>query len=64
MTMGGHGGMACMAQEYHGDGDVNDPLRKIGNVGVTHVNEWKACYTRRVMEDLEVMRARGRMMSW
>jgi hypothetical protein len=34
MTMGGHGGMACMAQEYHGDGDVDGPLRKIGNVGV------------------------------
>jgi len=43
MTMGGHGGMACMAQEYHGDGDVNGLLRKIVNVGVTHVNERKAC---------------------
>jgi hypothetical protein len=32
MTMGGHGGMTCMTQEYHGDGDVDDgPLRKIGN---------------------------------
>jgi hypothetical protein len=62
MTMGGHGGMACMAQEYHGDGDVNDPLRKIGNVGVTHVNEWKACYARRETKGPEVTKVRGRMM--
>ncbi len=35
----GHGGMACMAQDYHGDRDVNDPLHKIGNVGKIDVNE-------------------------
>jgi hypothetical protein len=23
MMAGGHGSMACMAQEYHGDGDVD-----------------------------------------
>ncbi len=39
MMVGGHGGMACMAQEYHEDGDVNAMLHKMGNVGVTHVNE-------------------------
>ncbi len=59
-----HGGVACMAQEYHGDGDVDGPLRKITNVSVTDVNEWKACYIGREMEDLEVMSMRGRMMSW
>ncbi len=53
-----------MAQEYHGDGDVDGPLCKIGNAGVTDVNESKPCYTRSKMEDLEVMRVRGRMMSW
>ncbi len=31
MTMGGHGDMACMTQEYHEDGDVDGPLRQIGN---------------------------------
>jgi len=31
-----HGGMECMAQEYHGDGDVNGPLHKIDNVSVTN----------------------------
>jgi hypothetical protein len=62
MTMGGHGGMACMAQEYHGDGDVNGPLGKIGNVGVTHVNELKTCYTRKETKGPEVMRTRGKMM--
>jgi hypothetical protein len=53
--------MACMAQEYHGDGDVDGSLHKIGNTGVTHVNEWKVCYTWRETEALEVTRARGRM---
>ncbi len=59
-----HGGVACMAQEYHGDGDVDGPLRKIANASVTNVNERKACYARREMEDLEVITARGRTMSW
>jgi hypothetical protein len=59
-----HGGVACMAQEYHGDGDVDGPLCKIVNASVTNVNERKACYARREMGDLEVMIARGRMMSW
>jgi hypothetical protein len=59
-----HCGVACMAQEYHGDGDVDGPLRKIVNASITNVNEWKACYIGREMEDLEVMNARGRMMSW
>jgi hypothetical protein len=62
MTIGGHGGMACMAQEYHGDGDVNGAVRKLVNVGVTHVNEHKACYMGRETKGPEVMRARGRMM--
>ncbi len=31
-----HGDMACMAQEYHGDGDVNGLLHKIDNVRVTN----------------------------
>jgi len=61
MTIEGHGGMACMAQKYHGDGDVDGPLHKIGIVGVTHVNEHKACYTRREIKVLEITRARGRM---
>ncbi len=56
MMVKGHGGMACMAQKYHGDGDVDGPLRKIGNAGITHVDEWKACYTRREMEGPEVTR--------
>jgi hypothetical protein len=64
MTVRGHGGMACMAQEYHGGGDVNGLLHKIGNVGVIDVNERTACYARREIEGLEVTRARGRMVSW
>jgi hypothetical protein len=59
-----HGGVAWMAQEYHGDGDVDGPLCKISNVSVTDVNEQKAYYVRKEMEDLEVTRVRGRMMSW
>jgi hypothetical protein len=59
-----HGGVACMAQEYHGDRDVDGPLREIVNVSVTNVNERKACYAKREIKDLEVMSARGRMMSW
>jgi hypothetical protein len=59
-----HGGIACMAQEYHGDGDVNGPLCEIGNVNVIDVNERKACYAGRETEDLEVMKVKGRMMSW
>jgi hypothetical protein len=62
MMVGGHGGMACMAQKYHGDGDVNDPLCKIGNANITHVNEQKTCYARREMEGMKVKRVRGRMM--
>ncbi len=54
MTVRGHGGMACMAQEYHGGGDVNGSLH----------NEWTACYVRREIEGLEITRARGRMVSW
>jgi hypothetical protein len=61
MTIEGHGGMACMAQEYHGDGDVDGPLRKIGIVGVIHVNEHKACSTWREIKGLEITRARERM---
>jgi hypothetical protein len=30
--------MACMAQEYQGDGDVNGMFRKINNVNIT--NRW------------------------
>jgi hypothetical protein len=48
-----YGGVACMAEEYHGDGDVNGPLCKIGNSNVINVNEQKACYVGREMEDLE-----------
>jgi hypothetical protein len=39
MMEGGHGSMACMAQDYHGDGDVDGPLHKIDNACVTHVDE-------------------------
>ncbi len=53
--------MACMAQEYHGDGDVNGLLRKIGKTSLIHVDEHKACYTRGEMEGSEVTRARGKM---
>jgi hypothetical protein len=64
MMVGGHGGMACMAQDYHGNGDVNGPLRKISNASVINVNEHKAYYARREMEGSEVTKAKGRMMSW
>jgi hypothetical protein len=64
MTTREHGGMACMVQEYHGDGDVNGSLCKIGKVGVIDVNEWTACYVGREIEGPKVMRARGRMTSW
>jgi hypothetical protein len=50
MMMRGHDGLTCMAQEYHGDGDVNGPLRKIGNTEIIDVNEQKACYVGREME--------------
>ncbi len=50
MMMGGHGDMACMAQEYHGDGDVDGPLCKIGNANIIHVNEKNACYLGRETE--------------
>jgi len=33
-----HGGVACMAQEYHGDGDVIGLLCKIYNVGI--IDRW------------------------
>ncbi len=56
--------MACITQEYHGDGDVDGPLRQIGNTSITHVNERKACYMRREMEGLKVTRAKGRMTYW
>jgi hypothetical protein len=59
-----HGGMACMGQEYHGDGDVDGPLRKISNICVTDVNERKVCYIGKETEDLVVTRVKGRMMSW
>jgi hypothetical protein len=61
MMIGGHGGMACMAQEYHGDGDrdVDGLLHKITNAGVADVNEWTACYVGREMERPEVTRIRG-----
>jgi hypothetical protein len=59
MTIGGHGGMVCMAQEYHGDGDVDGLLCKITNAGVADVNEWTACYVAREMESPEVTRTRG-----
>jgi hypothetical protein len=36
MMVGRYGGMACMAQEYHGDGDVDGPLRKIGNASISN----------------------------
>jgi len=61
MMTGGHGGMACMPQEYYGD--VDGSLCKISNVGVTDVNEWMACYAGREMEGPEDTRARGRMTS-
>jgi hypothetical protein len=54
MSTGGHGGMACMAQEYHGDGDVDGPLRKIGNMCVTNVDERKACYEGERKDDIMV----------
>ncbi len=63
MMTRGHGGMACMAQKHHGDGDVDGPLHNISNVGVTYVNGWKVCYVGREMEGLEVMHAKGKMMS-
>jgi hypothetical protein len=62
MMARGHGGMACMAQECHGDGDVDGliskinnasvidvdgPLCKIGNASVIDVDEQKACYGRK-----------------
>jgi hypothetical protein len=39
MMAGEHGGMACMAQDYHGDGDVNGPLHKISNACIIDVDE-------------------------
>ncbi len=38
-----HAGVACMAQKHHGDGDVDGPLRKIGNLNVIDVTEYMAC---------------------
>jgi hypothetical protein len=64
MTQEGHGGMACLAQEYHGDGDVNGSLCKIGNMRITNVNEWKACYMGKETKGSEVTGVRGRMTSW
>jgi hypothetical protein len=49
-----HGGMACMAQKYHGHEDVNGLFRKIGNTSVTYVNEWKVCYMGKEMEGPKV----------
>jgi len=34
----GHG-MVCMAQKYHGDGDVDGLLCKINNASITYVDE-------------------------
>jgi hypothetical protein len=59
-----HGGTACMAQEYHVDGDVDGLLHKISNAGVTDVNEWTTCYMGREMEGTDVTRGRGRVTSW
>jgi len=39
-------------------------LRLQHNVSVNDINEWKACYAGKEMEDLEVTSMRGRMMSW
>jgi len=64
MMAGGHGGMACMAEKYHGDGDVNGPLCKIGDVDIIDVNEQKACYVGRETKSPKVTQVRGRMMSW
>jgi len=50
MTTREHGGIACMVQEYHGDGDVDGSLCKIGNAGVIDVDEWTACYVGREIE--------------
>jgi hypothetical protein len=36
MMARGHGSMACMAQEYQGDGDVDGPFYKINNTNVTN----------------------------
>jgi hypothetical protein len=63
MTIRGHGGMACMAQKYHGHGDVNGPLCQIGNMNITYVNERKVCCVGREMEGPKVTRVKGRMMS-
>jgi hypothetical protein len=57
-----HGGMACMAQEYHGD--VDGLFHKINNVGIIDVNEQKVCYARKETKYLAITKARGRMMSW
>ncbi len=54
MMVGGNGSITCMAQEYHRDGDVDGPLRKIGNMGVINVDEWKACYTSERKDDIMV----------
>ncbi len=54
MMTGGHGGMACMAQDYHGDGDVDGPLRKIGDMYVFNVDEGKACYVGERKDDIMV----------
>jgi len=43
-----------MAQEYHGDGDVDGPLCKIGNMGVINVDERKACYVGERKDDIMV----------
>jgi hypothetical protein len=53
-----------MAQEYHGDGDVCGLLHKIGNVGITHVNEQKIVTQGGKQKAPEVTKVRGRMTQW
>ncbi len=40
ITAGGHDGVACMALEYHGDGDADGLLCKIGDMDVIDVLLW------------------------
>ncbi len=52
--------MACMAQKYHGHGDVNGSLCKIGNMSITYVNEPKVCCVGREMQGPKVLRGEGK----
>jgi len=42
--------MACMAQEYHGDGDVDGPLHKIGNTNVNVMVMWGSLFILAVLK--------------